>query len=744
MSASNRARNAGRDEGSRQGEPGAADPETLEGRSKDSMAILNTTTPAARVHRGAWLWAAIAAASCASMICLEPSLLEEGLLLHFAERMAAGEHLYRDLIYFSGPLPFELLAALFRTLGAEIVVGRLALVVLHAVATAATFGLARRAHAGSAAHVAAAGWAAAPVLLFPLYSTYFYTTLALHFCVLAAYSAVRGFESRRWAALAGVLLACAALSKQNLGALAAAATLITLATAPGDRRARGARIGWLLLGGAAAAAATVLLFAIRGDLDALVAQTVWMPLSLESSYASGFVNLWPPGRFDAAVEPIEAFYLPHLYNILTGQSGRAPAWIVLLTQALYALPFLAAALPVIGRLRRRAVPHAVWVHEALLVALILNLFPRTDWGHLVFVLPVALAQVSLVAGSLRRSPDAAVGGGALARTLSATAVAVLAAGSIAGAVALHREAGPPSFGPRVPQAPVSRATKSRGVPRVIEFLRERTEPGEFVFVARAEPLVYFATDTRNPTPYGGVLPTQRREQERTITRALDDVRFVVMSEIDQPLFLYYRDELPAVQRLLERHFRVAEPFAQRPSWIIVLERGPDRGPAVVDLFDARATGRRFVIDREGNERAPGRSAPELASRQNRRPLATVLGVGGGGIDFEIAVPPRAIFEAGVGLRAVPGPSGPEQHADALELQVLARVGNGAGPFALLASEPVRFGPGSGTTWKPLEADLSAFAGQDVTLRLQAVPLANGRPGSLAWWGSPRLTQRSER
>ena len=30
-----------------------------------------------------------------------------------------------------------------------------------------------------------------------------------------------------------------------------------------------------------------------------------------------------------------------------------------------------------------------------------------------------------------------------------------------------------------------------------------------VTVARAEPLIYFATETRNPTPYGGVIPGMR-------------------------------------------------------------------------------------------------------------------------------------------------------------------------------------------------------------------------------------------
>ena len=76
-------------------------------------------------------WGAVALAFAGWMLPLEPSLLEEGYLIHFAQRMIDGEHLYRDLITYTGPLPFELLAALFRIFGEEIAVGRWAVAALH-------------------------------------------------------------------------------------------------------------------------------------------------------------------------------------------------------------------------------------------------------------------------------------------------------------------------------------------------------------------------------------------------------------------------------------------------------------------------------------------------------------------------------------------------------------------------------------------------------------------------------------
>ncbi len=152
--------------------------------------------------RGRWplwldgvAWAVLGAAFCISVGVLEPSLLEEGFIVHAAQRMIGGEHLYRDIVFFTGPFPFELLALLFRIFGEEISVARTAVALLHGVSCAAGFGLARRAGAGPFAHAAAACIAGAPVLLFPLLSTFFYATLALHLSLMAAYAALRGTRS---------------------------------------------------------------------------------------------------------------------------------------------------------------------------------------------------------------------------------------------------------------------------------------------------------------------------------------------------------------------------------------------------------------------------------------------------------------------------------------------------------------------------------------------------------------------
>ena len=121
---------------------------------------------------GGLLWALAGAGVCALAIPLEPNLLEEGLTLHIAQRIAAGEFLYRDMLAFTGPVPFEFLGLVFRILGPDLMLGRGIDVALHGSACAASFGIARRAGAGPLAHAVAAPLAAAPVLLFPLFALF--------------------------------------------------------------------------------------------------------------------------------------------------------------------------------------------------------------------------------------------------------------------------------------------------------------------------------------------------------------------------------------------------------------------------------------------------------------------------------------------------------------------------------------------------------------------------------------------
>jgi len=658
---------------------------------------------------------------CAFLAGYEPSLLEEGLLLHVASRMAEGEQLYRDVTSFTGPLPFEGLALLFRGLGEEIAVARGAVALLCGLAAAATVDLARRAGAGPWVHPVGAAMAVAPLLLFPLLALYFHTALAFHTALLAAAAAARGLRSSGWAVAAGALVAGVALCKQSVGLVLAAGLLPAIARgAPRDAALR--RAGAFVLGGGAAAAATLGWYALHGALPDLV-RALLLPLDFDASFESAYANLWPPGRFTPEVAASRHLYLPSLWSSLRGPDVLPSPSLVLLTQALFALPAAALAVTVGGALRRRR-PVALWIHTAAAAALAANLWPRADWGHLVFVLPPALVQILLFAP---RAPRGLAAGGAALLAVG------LVGGGLAAARTIEAAAGPPVLGPRVPLRPVNAHLRGAEPRRTVAFLREHLAPGESLFVPRAEPLLYFATGAPNPTPYAGVIPARREEQERTILAALADVRWVAMSDVDQPLYTFYRDELPAVQRYLERHYRV-RPLGRVPGWLTLLERREDRGPTVVDLFDERAGGARWVRGADGLP-GPAPAQPKLETRLNRRPLALALGPRGGGIDFRLDVPPGAVFQASVGLRALRGVSDTYHHARGVELRVVAGRGE---RLRVLRSVRVLAGAHRGLRWTPLAVDLAGLAGPDLHIRLSVASEEPIPPGRWAFWGSPRI------
>jgi hypothetical protein len=679
----------------------------------------------------ALLWAVVGTAACATVIGLEPNLVEEGLVIHVAQRLVGGEHLYRDIVFFTGPLPFELLGLLFRVFGEEILVGRSATALIQGINAALAYGLVRRAGGGVLAHAGGALVAAVPLLLFPLFSIFYYTPLAFSFGLWSAYATMRGTESVRWAFAAGLAVAAVALCKQTVGAALALGMFVALfATTPKGARTR--ILGGFVLGGAAAALLTLSFYGLRGDLGHLWRCLVTVPLSLGETFSSRYLNLWPLGALDPELHPHKVVYFPNLYFLKYGIYAPLSRDVILGVQLLYALPLLALIATPLARLAG-PIPRAAWINAAYLIAMATNLVPRADWGHLVFSLAPALLQLLiLLAPALRRLPY-----------LSAAASISLAATAGWYALAIgqwvHAEAGPPSWGPRVPLRPVSAIYRVVTIPRIIRYIRARTEPGDPIFVARSEPLLYFATDTTNPTPYGGVLTGIYEEQQRNILAALPDVRFVVISDLDQPMWTYYSEELPEVQAYLERYFHIAERYPlDDASWIVILERGPDRGPTWFDMMDERLNARAWTLDEDRVQQLDERPLARLVARHNRRSMPMRLGHWGGGIDYEFRVPDEgARFESGVGYRGMV--SLEDLHVHPRRSHMVVEVGRD-GVFEEVARQKVSGVGGAGRRWIPIEADLTPYAGETITLRLTIdveVPVAER---DLSWWASPRIVR----
>ncbi len=291
-------------------------------------------------------------------------------------------------------------------------------------------------------------------------------------------------------------------------------------------------------------------------------------------------------------------------------------------------------------------------------------------------------------------------------------------------VGLHRAAEPESLSARVPLRPVNAADVLEAA-QVVREVRARVREGEPMLVLGNAPLLYFATATRNPTRFPGVIPSLGEEAESALLSELDAVDTIVSFEAG-------RLERSRLQRHLERHFRVAEAFRSPPTpTMIVLERGTDRGAVALDLVELSGQARRFIVDEHDAERPARRQPPTLPVSLHRRPLPFVLGLGGGGLDFDLELPPSARFEAEIGLAPLRGERLHGQPRGALTLWL--ERGEGfvqLARFELSEQEPL--------DWIPVAVDLARFGGSRATLRLGFEPRPGARPSSLAWWGSPRV------
>ena len=167
----------------------------------------------------------------------------------------------------------------------------------------------------------------------------------------------------------------------------------------------------------------------------------------------------------------------------------------------------------------------------------------------------------------------------------------------------------------------------------------------------------------------------------------------------------------------------------------MLKRGADRGESVIDLIDERPRARAWTRGM-GRERDAG-DVPlqRLAARQNHRPLPVALGALGGGLDYDIQVPPDAVFRAGVGYRGLVSVDHQYLHPKGTPLSV--SIGRD-GRFERVVSKRIDDAPRAGRRWTPVEADLSPWAGQRVTLRLEVEAHRPIQGDRVAWWGSPRI------
>ena len=678
-----------------------------------------------------WLYVVLGALCASSVMYFEPNLLEEGLIVHFAGRMVGGEQLYEDLVFFTGPLPFEVLALMARLFGNGVEAGRGVVVLLAGLCTGAFYQIVRSTEAGWLTHLATWAMALASILLFPMLSLFFYSTIAMYLAVLATYCAVRSNESFGWAFACGCAMGAVALTKQNVGLVLILGLFCLIGwTATPSRRFRIAT--WVAGGGLFVFALVLIRYGVQGNLWPFIDAVGLMPFRLGESFGSPYINFIPVGSLDSDLPA--GHYLPWAWSNLFRTVGP-PSWpVVTFTQILYGLPGLALGMVIFRHFLLRKTPNALFYLSALVVALWVQMYPRADWGHLVYALPVSFGLlVATVAPWAQRM------GRPFAGALATSGLFVLVGASAWMWLTLEGAAGPPFAPPFVKLRPVSPVIQNPDFRRVIDYLRQSVEPGEFIWVARAEPLLYEATATQNPTRYGGVMPGLTDIQDPELLRTLGKVRYVVMSDADSPNTQYLRESLPETQKYLEQHFSVPNAFIKAGAGVFVLRRGPDRGATLVDLYSQTDLGRRFVRDFSGRRSEFRREPLKFETRFNRRPLAVPVGAQGGGIDYSLQVPADAVLEFSLGVGALFVGAHPFYQVARSRFDVFIKTsGDFERLFSISYDQMRREDSGK---WTDYQIDLSRWGGESATLRFEVVPEGPQRRLGVAWWGSPRLIER---
>ncbi|MFI5046750.1 MAG: hypothetical protein ACHQIG_06770, partial [Acidimicrobiia bacterium] len=411
---------------------------------------------------------------------------DEGWMLWVMDRVAHGDVLYRDVYDVTTPLPAWFGAAVVDVTGSELMVLRLLVAAVVAAMVVTACSIARRAGMqwrGQIVLAVALIACASPMLVFMS----FYTACA----VLGALLALRALQwlldrSERGAGTVpplvwiGVATALSFWCKPNIGLLALAAVVVTLAVDGGRAWRTSARAGGIVLGVFAAVGVVLsTILAATGAWSAFVDQVFREKreyLDVGFSFATAVER-----RGDAltSVDPIDT---------------RAIVWLLVL-----ATPVVVAA--ALGWACWRARRHL----DARLVGFvgfgvvgILGAVPRPGVDHLGSTLPL---MVTAAAGAVLSVPEY----GPPQRARRGLLVASAALAGVAALIVAGAALDTPSSAKLVTDAPYFSGVP---VPRVVATRAKRLKAGlaehtdgEVFFVRRDAGFLHFLTGTHNPLPY---------------------------------------------------------------------------------------------------------------------------------------------------------------------------------------------------------------------------------------------------
>ena len=696
-------------------------------------------------------------------------LLDEGTILHIAERVSRGEILYRDVVTGLAPGTYLLLGLLFRIFGAHLLVGRLLASVTLTLAAVLVYGICRR--------FTGRGWAAATAIGFGLwqafewrYPHYSGQAMMLIFAGLLVYLGhLRRPQSRRLF-VAALLFGAAFVFKQNYGALAILAFagcegLYALAAiggrveafAPLLRRSLIAASGLLL-----PVVGCGLFFLVFGALDEFAYYSLVVPLTTTTDY-----YLLPyPSLFGTLADS------PHIHRSLWSYSPHFAlhGWLwnrgllglessFAMVRLYYYLPVafvLIAALAVARRaghawIRRDRLPLGRVALVLFAAALLLGVFPRCDFHHLLLAAGLAWVVATIGTAGLAARPAR--------RPLAVAVVALLLLPTVAIAVVnlyawiWHPDADERKTSLLRIDRALTRVEKEKRdeLTEAIRQLDHYAAGGPFL-AAPTPSLFYFLAEGRNPTRFPLILPGATDEGEIIDRLESAGVRHLVYSDasIDGRTVL---QDLPRLATFIRRRYCMhpERPVLYRGENLLLLVPRSECAPAppptelglagsplgdghegksarwlpVANLVDHLAVADRTVVLARGERRQPS-----LSSQVRRAAWMleeTVFQAPGSGLHklattFGVGVPPAAALEVGVGMQ-------PEvwfaDRGDGAVFEIYAELRRTGDSQQLLSVYIDPKNRPQDRRWRRYRIDLGHLAGEVVDL-------------SLVTWGGPRL------
>ena len=443
-------------------------------------------------------------------------LADEGMLVHAASRVLAGEVPNRDFVSLQPPLSYYTTALAFRILGTSLHSGRVLGLLLYLLIPLGVYALSRQVAGGAVALAAAlpAPFLGMTIWVYAPYPTAQGLVLTLATACLVLHAARTGRTASAFAAGAGTALVILARHDQGFF-LVVSVLLFGAALAILRRRAGGGATATALLVRWAAGASILLLpllviWGFAGALPGMYRDLVLFPLTRYAETSS----LPMPGPGDAA-----------------GFGG-----FVLLALFYLAPPAVGALLLLLAvRLRRGALQDRD-VHGLFLAILALGFYyqvvTRSDVYHLVDTLPPLFALGAVWLEELRRSLARRAGGDGGRATVLATGGAAAAGLALWGTVvvATHGTFLLPTVenGVRLggERGGVELPYEERWVGPTVELLRARVPPDRSMLVLPYRPIFYFLADRRNPTRWNYLWPGDQTPG--------DLVTFLAEAEADRP------------------------------------------------------------------------------------------------------------------------------------------------------------------------------------------------------------------